>query len=279
MSLGIAFKGAEGVVLAADSRVTLTTVRPQNGATEILHSYFDNATKLLRLDGHPYVGAVTYGAGTIGRTNPRTAHSYLPEFESELANENNGRLAVEEFASSLSEFFLRQCNTAQLPYQNSPMNFFVGGYDDGAPYGRLFEFSVPHAPEPKEWHQGANAFGIVWGGQTEFTQRLITGYDPQLPFIVQDILGLTDSQKDQLRVQLKSRLEASIPFAFLPLQDCVDLSILLVRTTIGVQNWITGVRGVGGPIDVATITRTEGFKPVQNKSITGEGIGLQFPST
>jgi hypothetical protein len=37
-----------------------------------------------------------------------------------------------------------------------------------------------------------------------------------------------------------------------------------------IQNWIVGVRGVGGAIDVATITRTDGFQSVQRKAIVGE---------
>ena len=53
MSLAIAFKGPEGIVLAADSRVTLTGELPGG---EIFTSYFDNATKLLIVQGQPYVG-------------------------------------------------------------------------------------------------------------------------------------------------------------------------------------------------------------------------------
>jgi hypothetical protein len=36
------------------------------------------------------------------------------------------------------------------------------------------------------------------------------------------------------------------------------------------QHWIVGVRGVGGAIDVAVITQTDGFAHVQKKKITGE---------
>ena len=36
------------------------------------------------------------------------------------------------------------------------------------------------------------------------------------------------------------------------------------------QHWIVGVRGVGGAIDAAVITRTDGFTDVQKKKITGE---------
>jgi hypothetical protein len=78
MSLGIAFKGPEGIVLAADSRVSLTANAP--GKPPITAT-FDNAIKLLQVKGQKYVGAVTYGLGAIGQQEPRTAHSFVPEFE------------------------------------------------------------------------------------------------------------------------------------------------------------------------------------------------------
>jgi len=49
MSLGIAFKGAEGIVLAADSRVTLLAQLQLGGNNVMTPATFDNATKLLRL--------------------------------------------------------------------------------------------------------------------------------------------------------------------------------------------------------------------------------------
>jgi hypothetical protein len=62
----------------------------------------------------------------------------------------------------------------------------------------------------------------------------------------------------------------SIPLQALPLQDCVDLAIFFIRTTINAQNLIVGLRGVGGPIEVATVTRREGLQFVQKKRIVGE---------
>jgi hypothetical protein len=86
MSLGIIFKGAEGVVLAADSRVTLLASVPNPGSTQpiAIPATFDNASKMLRVQGQGFVGAITYGAGALGNVEPRTASSYMPEFEAEL---------------------------------------------------------------------------------------------------------------------------------------------------------------------------------------------------
>jgi len=270
MSLGIAFKGPEGIVLAADSRVTLTAELQQGEQKMLLPSMFDNATKLLQITCQPFVGVVTYGLGAIGQVQQRTAHSFLPEFEDEL--KDCIRLSVKDFAGMLSAFFLKQWKTTMPEQWSGPeMTFLIGGYDDGAPYGRVFQVGIPLHPDPLEWNAEPGQFGITWGGQLDYTNRLIKGYDPNLPSIVQKTLDLTDEQKQKLEHQLEGMLSAHIPYQFLPLQDCVDLSVFLIRTTIELQTWIVGVRGVGGAIDVATITRTEGFKPVQVKTIVGHG--------
>ena len=80
---------------------------------------------------------------------------------------------------------------------------------------------------------------------------------------------------EQLRVESIQNHALSIPYQFLPLQDCVDLSILLVETTAQLMEYTVGVRGVGGAIDVATITRAEGYKPIQVKRVKGKGHGAQ----
>jgi len=282
MSLAVAFKSAEGIVLAADSRVTLMGNLPipnvpnqpvPQPAQMAIPATFDNATKLLAVEGQTHVGAVTYGQAAIGQQSPRTVSSFLPEFEAETGG---ARLTVQEFARRLGEFFSHQWAAAGMP-QNPPlpmqMFFFVGGYDEGAAYGRLFQLHVPSAPQPQEVFQNPGEFGATWGGQKEITDRLLLGFDPSVPNLVQDLLGLPANQRNpNLEQQLKQRLVTPIPWPFLPLQDCVDLSIFVIRTTITLQQWLVGIRGVGGAIDVATITRTEGFREIQVKAIAGERV-------
>ncbi len=275
MSLGIIFKGPEGLVLAADSRVTLMATNVATNQT--LPAYFDNATKLLQFKCHRHVGVVTYGNGAIGLNSPRTAHSFLPEFESEILNggeegkENpeGKRIPIFDFASKLSEFYKKQWDSLMpKDYQGPDMVFLVGGFNEGDPYGTVYELGIPSKPEPIEVNK--DTFGIIWGGQREITDRIIQGYDPSLPSFLHEKLKLEDGQVQQLEQDLRQRFSMPIPYPFLPLQDCVDLSILVIRTTIELQKWLVGVRGVGGAIDVATITRTTGFSSIQQKTITGE---------
>ena len=266
MSLGIAFKGPEGVVLAADSRVTLIR---KLGNNETIPATFDNATKLLHVAGQNFVGVVTYGAGAIGQQQPRTAHSFLPEFENQLQRDKVERLSVEDFSRRLSAFYMAQWSeTMPGDYSGPDMTFLMGGYDADAAYGRIFQIDIPHKPDPKEWHVGD--FGPVWGGQLQHANRLIHGFDPMLPSLLQELLGLSADKCEEIQKSLQSKLQAPIPFMFLPLQDCVDLSVFLIRTTIIMQTFMVDVRGVGGAIDVATITRTEGFKPIQQKKIIAQ---------
>lgn len=262
MSFGIAIKGAEGVVLAADSRVTLTAQR--EGQLPLAVN-FDNATKLLGFsEPHNYVGVVTYGGAVIGL---RTPHSFVPELEVEL--EGKKRLAVEDYARAIRDFFLAQWHKVMpSDYAGPPITFIVGGYDKGAAYGRIFLVDIPYSPEPVEQNPGDTNFGMTWGGQLQIASRIIHGYDPAIPEILRSELELDDKKVGELLQKFKQKLEFSIPYQVLPLQDCVDLAAFMVQTTMDAQGLAIGLRGVGGPIDVAIITRTNGLKYVRRKSIT-----------
>ena len=98
MSLGIIIKAIEGLVLAAESRVTLTFQANQLGMPPImLNANFDNANKLLSFnDPFDKFGVVTYGLGSL---NLRTAQSLIPEFEKSLLS-NKEKLSVYQFAET-----------------------------------------------------------------------------------------------------------------------------------------------------------------------------------
>ena len=141
-----------------------------------------------------------------------------------------------DFAAELGKFFDARFKAANMPASAGDMVFLVGGYDEKEACGHVYEVKIPSAPVPVELNSGT--FGLSMGGQTDIAARLFQG--------------------------------VSIPFQFLPLQDCVDLSILVIKTTAGLMKYATAIRGVGGAIDVATITRAEGFRDVQLKRILGE---------
>ena len=241
MSLGVVVKGPEGIVLAADTRITLNAQGPNLQAPLLIN--FDNATKLLSFgEPHNWVGVVTYGDATIGN---RTAHGFIPELEPTLGGD---RLSVFHYAKKLSEFFLERWKDADMPSDvppNGGMTFIVGGFDSEAPYGEVFLFNIPSSPEPAPRNEGTN-FGMTWGGQLEIASRLIHGYDPTLPQLIQTGLEIPREKASEFLQSVGAKLEYRIPYDVLPLQDCVDLAAFLIRTTITAQKFAIAVRGVGG---------------------------------
>lgn len=263
MSLGVVVKGAEGIVLAVDSRVTLQAQGP--GLPGLISLNFDNATKLLTLSPpHDHVGAVTYGVAVIGQ---RTAHSFLPEIEDQLKGKK-GQQKVIDYAVMLSKFFERQWKD-ELPsdYQGPGMTFLVGGYDPTGPYGRVYQFVVPDQLAPVEQNPGDENFGMTWGGQIQIGSRIIHGYDPILPEALKQELGLDEEQVSAFIATLRRQVEFKIPYRVLPLQDCVNLATFMVRATMEAQDLGIGVRGVGGEIELAVVTRTESIRYLQRKKL------------
>jgi hypothetical protein len=51
----------------------------------------------------------------------------------------------------------------------------------------------------------------------------------------------------------------------MPIADAIDLAEYLVEVTIGFVRFCPGNPTVGGPIEVAAVTRHEGFKWVKRK--------------
>jgi hypothetical protein len=259
MSIGIIIKGTEGLVLAAESRITLSA---KNEKGEVLPINYDNARKVLQFAKQAYIGAVTYGLGGIGLRN---ANSYVNEFEATLPDK---RISTIEFSKFLSKFFMTQWKkNMDANYKGPPMIFNVGGYDENQPYGVVYQFEIPYKPDPVEQHK--DGFGISWGGQREIVDRLVAGYDSKLLGIVKKKLSLNKNEVKELQKELLA-LQIKAPIQIMPLQDCIDLAILFIATTIETQRLTVGIRGCGGPIDIATVTNLGGFKFIQQKDLLGQ---------
>lgn len=153
-------------------------------------------------------------------------------------------------------------------YTGPNMTFVVAGFNEGEPYGRVSSFDIPGNPNPVETNSNSD-FGINWGGQREFVDRLLQGFDTRVLEVATNTLNL-QPQQTQVLAQSLQVLQMPIPLIAMALQDCVDLAIFFIRTTIAAQELTVGIRGCGGPIDVAIITRNEGLRFIQRKQIVGE---------
>ena len=249
MSLCIVVNGPEGVVLAADTRLTLTYQGKPLA--------FDNASKLLHIG--PSVAAVVYGSAAIG-TQP--IHALVSAFkrEFELVHGADSRLSVEEYATHLIAF-LRERWDKLHPSDARPTSLIIAGLSPGWPHGEMWRSIDLGHPAPT--FTDPMTFGMSWGGQIEVVNRLLHGIDS----------GLLRHLRTRLK---KSRIDdhlneytLNLPFASMPLQDCIDLATLLIDTTIKLQALSLTDRVVGGTIEVMAITPEGGAQWVQRRAIHG----------
>ena len=64
---------------------------------------------------------------------------------------------------------------------------------------------------------------------------------------------------------MQAKLAASVVHAAMPIQGAIELATFVVQTTIGFMRFSFGAETVGGPIEVAVITKHEGYKWVNRK--------------
>jgi len=260
MSLAITVISPEGIVVAADSRLTVTVENQlADGNKAIIPNYYDNAVKVLNLTKpHNYVVATTYGAGTIGQ---RTAHSYLKEFQATLGER---RLSTKSFAQKLLDFYKQQWDGVPHGENDDKLYFQVAGIDASELYGEAYLITIPSDTIPQVLIP-RGAFSFAWGGQTETVFRIAKGYDALIEKELNDS-DLTVANKETVLNILNSK-ELNLPVHLYSLQDCIDLARFLIDSTSKAQALSVGIRGVGGSIDVGCITRHKEFWFISRKEL------------
>lgn len=260
MTITIAILNPSGIVLAADSR------QATHSATGQWRVNSDNADKIIQLG--PRLAAMIAGQCTIYSSrgeSPRSVGDILHSIVAQVPKNSK----VKNVA-----IFLHRKITAHLKRHFSATNikptevtFFIAGYNLGQDVGELYRCDVPGGVNLE---RKTNDAGAVWRGDFSIINRLIMGYDP-------DIYRVLTSQENQLYDTKKldqhlQGLQLYIDYQSMPLQDAVELAILLVYTTIEFLRFSDGLIGrlghfptCGGAIDVAIITETEGFSWKQCK--------------
>jgi hypothetical protein len=104
-----------------------------------------------------------------------------------------------------------------------------------------------------------------WNGELEALDRLILGVGA-IPQSGADALGMTMGQVEDTVKKLYPHIYEKLILPAAPIQDAIDLARFLVEVTKGfIRFSITRRKTVGGPIEIAAITKHEGFKWVQRK--------------
>lgn len=253
MTIVVGAASPDGIVLAADSRTTLS-----DGQRHRISS--DSADKLFELNNQ--FGVATYGMAFIGQ---RTINGLMDEF---VATVDEGACADgESFTNALGQFFHErfEAELGGADLQGWPLGFVVAGYDD-AGIGRMWEANIP-GPAIRQTQVNTADQGTLWRGQVDVIGRLVKGVDANALLAAE--ISFDQEVQDQL-----DKLEY-ILLQPITLQDAADLASFLVRTTIDMQRFSDGtalapglIPGCGGRTQMLAVKRG-GVDWINKRRLTG----------
>jgi hypothetical protein len=85
--------------------------------------------------------------------------------------------------------------------------------------------------------------------------------------------GVPPGDAGELRENLVKDLYTTLSVPAMPIQDAIDLARFLVETTIGFVRFAVFLpKSVGGAVEIAAITKHEGFRWVQRKGFHPAGL-------
>ncbi|MFH0774008.1 MAG: hypothetical protein V2A53_00735 [bacterium] len=256
MSITISLRVPDGVVLATDSLATVKAIPvPQEDFVTCpqctgripysrlltppptTFSASSTANKLFCLGQR--IGVACFGVGFLTK---RTMEGHLLEFGRKEETEN---LKVAEVVKRLEAYFRRELtceivDLQQIPEGEYPLGLQIAGYDsDDLRMGKTYTLKIGRESVIEAVHEGG--FGCTFGGDGRVIIRLWT----------EDINSPMPMPNYQL----------------LSLQDAIEYTLFLVRTTIDAQRFAPMLPTCGGEIDVAVITPKSGFQWIKKKEL------------
>lgn len=275
MSVAILIGVHDGIVLAADSASTLSVTVPPatTPGGSLVANVYENANKIFNLIKGEPIGCITFGSGNIGNASIGTLIKDLRKKLTEKPNEmgfDAENYRMEDVSTVLAKFLGDECGKVEQPLRsNTNMGFLLGGYSKQGDLGESWSVEIQQGiAQPPKKLRPDHEVGLSWGGATEVLQRMVLGYSPQL-FPV--LAAVTQPQQspdvlaNQLGPVLTAQLQAPIVFAPMPIQDVIELARFLVHSAIMFSRFIPGPNIVGGPIEIAAITKHEHFKWISRK--------------
>lgn len=274
MTIALVVKVNDGYVLASDSATTVGSSTPQGEMTVV--NIYNNANKIFNLRKGLPISAMTYNLGNIGPASISTlAKDLRARFSGKSLDHGDGwklerkSYTMSDVVARFKEFFYDE---QYKPFadaneeETALLGLIVGGYSAGADQPEVYQFELTSngctGPTPIL----AEDTGAAWFAQGEAVTRLLKGVSGFTP---QALLNL-EMSKDQTEAiaiaeSLASQVNVQIVSPAMPIQDAIDLAEFLVQVTIGFVRFCPGHPTVGGPIEIAAVTKHEGFRWVRRK--------------
>lgn len=267
VTIAISMKVNDGIVLAADSASAIIEENPQ-GTLNVVNIY-NNANKIFNLIKGKPVGLIAWGSGSIGNSSISTLAKDFREKikKNKIKSINPSDYTIKNIALEFKKFIYDENYLEEFKnWEEKPvMGFIIVGYSTNSHYSEEWKLDIEQnnceGPYPiREQDQ----IGITWNGEPEAICRLYLGYSTGLSEMLK-IAGLDDAKITEILKICQDRLVAPMVTPAMPIQDAIELAEFLVDTTTQFTRFIPGASTVGGPTEIAAITKHEGFKWIKRK--------------
>jgi hypothetical protein len=270
MTVIVSVKINDGIVMASDSASTFA-----NGQVYL------NADKIVNLVKGLPIGAMVTGDGGIGNESISTIFKDLRARLDGTAGHpwaiNRGAYTMQEIAARVQDILVNE-KVAAWPQHNVQMRVRLCGYSANRPLPEIWQLTIDgQKPAVAALNRGENDGGPNWDGEYEPLNRLFLGLGLSFRDAAKKAGFDVDAKQES---QIISGLVQPMWTTAMPIQDAIDLARFMVDTTASYVRFRLDQqpKTVGGPIEIATITKHEGFKWVQRKHFYPTALNPPIPA-
>ena len=261
MTIAISMKINDGIILATDSSSTIFG-KNDEGIDEVYHTYFA-ADKLFNLKKDSPIGVMTWGEGSI---NNESISTLIKDFRKESVEEIY--VSVMNTAYSFKKFLEGKISADET------IGFLLAGYsEEGNQEIILINVDGGNVESPVELNKD-DPLAVLWFGDTVFITRFLLGFDERLSMILKNNNVSEDIIEDIIS-DCKNDLQLPLGVPAMPIQDAIDLVRFLADISVYSSRFVPGAQVIGGPIDIAVITKHEGFKWISRKHYYNQSLNIK----
>lgn len=281
MTISVVVKVYDGLVLATDSA---TTIHLADGSAQV----YDFANKTFQLHRQHPIGAMTWGLGAIEGASISTI---TKDLRRRLMGDSPAHPAwevddesytIEEVVGRAIELFHTELYAPTFSVEgpdehgNYPtLGLLIAGYSSGSQQAEVWKIEIDtpdSAPTPVEEFSSRDS-GWAAFGQPGALMRLFHGVDPFLAGYLASAATVKPINEQTAPLeQVLTAIYEQPAVPPMPFQDAINLAQFMVDTTVGYTRYILGPNTVGGEVEVAGISRHEGFKWVKRKHYFSQSL-------
>jgi 20S proteasome alpha/beta subunit len=264
MTVIVSVKINDGIVMASDSASTFTNTQ-----------VYDHAEKIVNLIRGLPIGVMVTGDAGIGSESLTTL---LKDLGKRLGDKQDNMYldpssyTMAAVANRVRDYLFSEKSMPLGGIANILLR--ICGYSAGRPLPEVWQVQLQgqNSYEVLLVHPEGN-FGINWDGQYDALNRLVLGAPTDLEQIAMG-WGMQQLDANSLGTAIRQKAQETLAIPTMPIQDAIDLARYLVEVTIGFTKFsiMKQPKTVGGAIEIAAITKHEGFRWVQRKSFYPAGL-------